>query len=390
MQPLVWRGAPAVAGAPQQGAAGAPEVGQQLPAQGSQPAGGLAPRASGPHRNPPTTQIAAHVTLVRPCFGNPWLTACQRASHTAPQRRAPGGLWLGPAVPGPGPGQAGQIRRAGAAARTLGHAGRAGRSGSRGPAGGRLPWAARAPSPPLQLRQALPAAAPSVRGLCCPAGGLPGSRPAGHGDRELPAAAQAADAATFLEDRWWNVGYAKLSTDEELAYLGIPGLRVAGGQGVAIIAFCQARTPLAPPGPAKLAPGRTACALPPCMAGPPRRGLALRAPCCASGVLDVGMGAGRQPTSALPVPPCSRCCSCLGPSMPAPAALQRWSRWAFFCPETRTTQVSRCGRESQAAGTSKSCVLRRCLADSESACVPMLCPAVYGLRLAPRCRRLAV
>lgn len=55
----------------------------------------------------------------------------------------------------------------------------------------------------------------------------------------VPEALQAAGAATFLEDRWWNVGYAKLSTDEELAYLGIPGLRVAGGQGVAIIAFCQ-------------------------------------------------------------------------------------------------------------------------------------------------------
>ncbi|KAL4443662.1 hypothetical protein ABPG75_011399 [Micractinium tetrahymenae] len=55
----------------------------------------------------------------------------------------------------------------------------------------------------------------------------------------VPEALQAAGAATFLEDRWWNVGYAKLCTDEELAYLGIPGLRVAGGQGVAIIAFCQ-------------------------------------------------------------------------------------------------------------------------------------------------------
>ena len=35
------------------------------------------------------------------------------------------------------------------------------------------------------------------------------------------------------------MGYAKLTTGEELAYLGIPGLRVAGGQGVLIIAFCQ-------------------------------------------------------------------------------------------------------------------------------------------------------
>lgn len=52
---------------------------------------------------------------------------------------------------------------------------------------------------------------------------------------------QQTGAATFLEPRWWNVGYAKLTTDEELAYLGIPGLRIAGGQGVAIIAFCQVR-----------------------------------------------------------------------------------------------------------------------------------------------------
>jgi hypothetical protein len=34
------------------------------------------------------------------------------------------------------------------------------------------------------------------------------------------------------------VGYAKLQ-GEDLNYLGIAGLRIAGGQGVAIIAFCQ-------------------------------------------------------------------------------------------------------------------------------------------------------
>jgi light-harvesting complex II chlorophyll a/b binding protein 7 len=50
---------------------------------------------------------------------------------------------------------------------------------------------------------------------------------------------QASGVTSFLEPRWWNVGYAKLTTGEELAYLGIPGLRVAGGQGVLIIAFCQ-------------------------------------------------------------------------------------------------------------------------------------------------------
>ena len=58
--------------------------------------------------------------------------------------------------------------------------------------------------------------------------------------RPPPAEAlQLGGAATFLEPRWWNVGAAKLASGEELAYLGIPGLRVAGGQGVAVIAVCQ-------------------------------------------------------------------------------------------------------------------------------------------------------
>lgn len=71
------------------------------------------------------------------------------------------------------------------------------------------------------------------------------SQPASHAHSSSPPPSsraevlQQAGAATFLEPRWWNVGYAKLMTDEELAYLGIPGLRIAGGQGVAIIAFCQ-------------------------------------------------------------------------------------------------------------------------------------------------------
>lgn len=47
--------------------------------------------------------------------------------------------------------------------------------------------------------------------------------------------------ASFLEPRWWNVGYAKLATGEDLNYLGVSGLRIAGGQGVAIIAICQVR-----------------------------------------------------------------------------------------------------------------------------------------------------
>ncbi|CAN6440713.1 unnamed protein product [Victoria cruziana] len=43
----------------------------------------------------------------------------------------------------------------------------------------------------------------------------------------------------FVEPVWWKVGYAKLKGDT-LDYLGIPGLRIAGGQGIIIIAICQA------------------------------------------------------------------------------------------------------------------------------------------------------
>ncbi|XP_078170285.1 chlorophyll A-B binding family protein [Carex rostrata] len=42
----------------------------------------------------------------------------------------------------------------------------------------------------------------------------------------------------FVEPVWWKVGYAKLQGDT-LDYLGIPGLRIAGSQGVIVIAICQ-------------------------------------------------------------------------------------------------------------------------------------------------------
>ncbi|KAL3678353.1 hypothetical protein R1sor_021309 [Riccia sorocarpa] len=42
----------------------------------------------------------------------------------------------------------------------------------------------------------------------------------------------------FSEAVWWRVGYAKLQ-GETLDYFGIPGLHVAGAQGVLVIAFCQ-------------------------------------------------------------------------------------------------------------------------------------------------------
>ncbi|XP_022975375.1 chlorophyll a-b binding protein 7, chloroplastic [Cucurbita maxima] len=43
----------------------------------------------------------------------------------------------------------------------------------------------------------------------------------------------------FTEPIWWRVGYSKLKGDT-LDYLGIPGLHLAGSQGVIVIAICQA------------------------------------------------------------------------------------------------------------------------------------------------------
>lgn len=42
----------------------------------------------------------------------------------------------------------------------------------------------------------------------------------------------------FVEPVWWRVGYAKLQGDT-IDYLGVPGLHIAGGQGVLVIAVCQ-------------------------------------------------------------------------------------------------------------------------------------------------------
>lgn len=54
----------------------------------------------------------------------------------------------------------------------------------------------------------------------------------------VPELLQRADIAQFAEDKWWNVGYAKLQ-GEDLNYLGIAGLRIAGASGIGIIALCQ-------------------------------------------------------------------------------------------------------------------------------------------------------
>jgi light-harvesting complex II chlorophyll a/b binding protein 7 len=55
----------------------------------------------------------------------------------------------------------------------------------------------------------------------------------------VPEAITLSGAASFGEDRWFLVGRAKLA-GEDLNYFGVPGLRIAGGQGVAAIAAAQA------------------------------------------------------------------------------------------------------------------------------------------------------
>lgn len=44
--------------------------------------------------------------------------------------------------------------------------------------------------------------------------------------------------ADFVEPVWWRVGAAK-AAGEDLNYLGVAGLRIAGGYGIVIIAVCQ-------------------------------------------------------------------------------------------------------------------------------------------------------
>eukprot|EP00271_Cylindrocystis_brebissonii_P005384 TRINITY_DN17397_c0_g1_i1.p1 TRINITY_DN17397_c0_g1~~TRINITY_DN17397_c0_g1_i1.p1 ORF type:complete len:327 (-),score=67.09 TRINITY_DN17397_c0_g1_i1:450-1430(-) len=54
----------------------------------------------------------------------------------------------------------------------------------------------------------------------------------------VPELLQRFGAVDFAEAVWWKVGYAKLQGDT-LDYLGVPGLYIAGGQGVLIIAIAQ-------------------------------------------------------------------------------------------------------------------------------------------------------
>ncbi|XP_065872976.1 chlorophyll a-b binding protein 7, chloroplastic [Euphorbia lathyris] len=55
----------------------------------------------------------------------------------------------------------------------------------------------------------------------------------------IPEVLDLSGAFHFVEPVWWRVGYSKLKGDT-LDYLGIPGLHIAGSQGVIIIAICQA------------------------------------------------------------------------------------------------------------------------------------------------------
>ncbi|GJP37142.1 hypothetical protein CLOM_g21582 [Closterium sp. NIES-68] len=61
----------------------------------------------------------------------------------------------------------------------------------------------------------------------------------------VPELMQRYSGTAFLEAVWWRVGYAKLQGDD-LDYLGVPGLHIAGGQGVAIIAVAQLLLMLGP------------------------------------------------------------------------------------------------------------------------------------------------
>lgn len=54
----------------------------------------------------------------------------------------------------------------------------------------------------------------------------------------IPEILDLSGAFHFAEPVWWRVGYSKLKGDT-LDYLGIPGLHLAGSQGIVIIAICQ-------------------------------------------------------------------------------------------------------------------------------------------------------
>ncbi|CAO2817431.1 unnamed protein product [Amaranthus hypochondriacus] len=54
----------------------------------------------------------------------------------------------------------------------------------------------------------------------------------------IPEILDLSGAFHFVEPVWWRVGYSKLQ-GETIDYLGIPGLHLAGSQGVIVIAICQ-------------------------------------------------------------------------------------------------------------------------------------------------------
>lgn len=54
----------------------------------------------------------------------------------------------------------------------------------------------------------------------------------------VPEILDLSETSHFPEPVWWRVGYSKLK-GETLDYLGIPGLHLAGSQGIIVIAICQ-------------------------------------------------------------------------------------------------------------------------------------------------------
>ncbi|XP_057248738.1 chlorophyll a-b binding protein 7, chloroplastic isoform X1 [Beta vulgaris subsp. vulgaris] len=54
----------------------------------------------------------------------------------------------------------------------------------------------------------------------------------------VPEILDLSETSHFPEPVWWRVGYSKLKA-KTLDYLGIPGLHLAGSQGIIVIAICQ-------------------------------------------------------------------------------------------------------------------------------------------------------
>jgi len=111
---------------------------------------------------------------------------------------------------------------------------------------------------------------------------------------------------------WWNVGYYKLTSGEDLNYFGVEGLHVAGNQGILIIAIAQV-----------LLMVRAARSLAHLRIGAPAQ----------SRTRSLAHSRTRAPAQSL---------ASSDPSTRVPVASRRSSRWASFCPAARITPVARC------------------------------------------------